>query len=262
MLLAEGLEGREELSGTVWERFKGYGIIGLPFASGHLLALRRMTASSIGPPFTSVWHRNPSGHWTFFVDQEPGWSCPRFFGRSLDRVAVEEIDLNWEGPMELSIRIPEARFSWAARLGSDPRTRILSAAARAVPNPIWRKQWVASTLGGIAGRILGIGELALSGHTPNRQRYVSAPKGLWRVTAAAAMLDGQDLGPIAPLSKQGRLGDFWVPNGGVFALGEAHFESLDPEKHSQATTRWTRESWPLQKKAEIPGPDLEKVEGM
>ena len=31
------------------ERFTGYGVIGLPFASGHYLALRNMAATSIGP---------------------------------------------------------------------------------------------------------------------------------------------------------------------------------------------------------------------
>ena len=30
------------------ERFAGYGVMGLPFRSGHVLALRRSPASSIG----------------------------------------------------------------------------------------------------------------------------------------------------------------------------------------------------------------------
>jgi hypothetical protein len=36
------------------ERFFGYAVIGLPFDSGHVLALRRFPASSIGPAYTSV----------------------------------------------------------------------------------------------------------------------------------------------------------------------------------------------------------------
>jgi hypothetical protein len=36
------------------ERFSGYGVMGLPFRSGHILALRRFPASSIGPGYRSV----------------------------------------------------------------------------------------------------------------------------------------------------------------------------------------------------------------
>jgi hypothetical protein len=47
------------------ERFAGYGVMGLPFRSGHVLAMRRFPASSIGPACTSVWHRSPDGRWVF-----------------------------------------------------------------------------------------------------------------------------------------------------------------------------------------------------
>ena len=43
------------------ERFTGYGVIALPFASGHYLALRNMAATSIGPGYRNVWHRSPDG---------------------------------------------------------------------------------------------------------------------------------------------------------------------------------------------------------
>ena len=52
------------------ERFAGYGVMGLPFGSGHLLALRRFPASSIGPGYRSVWHCDPNGRWTFFQEIE------------------------------------------------------------------------------------------------------------------------------------------------------------------------------------------------
>jgi hypothetical protein len=34
-------------------------LMGLPLASGHILAMRRFPASSVGPGYTSVWHRGP-----------------------------------------------------------------------------------------------------------------------------------------------------------------------------------------------------------
>ena len=41
------------------ERFSGYGVMGLPFRSGHVLALRRFPVTSVGPGYTSVWWRDP-----------------------------------------------------------------------------------------------------------------------------------------------------------------------------------------------------------
>ena len=41
------------------ERFTGYGVMGMPFASGHYLALRDMVASSVGPAYRAIWHRDP-----------------------------------------------------------------------------------------------------------------------------------------------------------------------------------------------------------
>jgi hypothetical protein len=47
------------------ERFNGYGVMGVPFVSGDLLALRRFPNTSIGDGYTSVWHRRPDGRWLF-----------------------------------------------------------------------------------------------------------------------------------------------------------------------------------------------------
>jgi len=59
--VVEDLERRAELPAGSEERFFGYGVMGLPFRSGHVLGLRRFPASSIGPGYRSVWHRDPQG---------------------------------------------------------------------------------------------------------------------------------------------------------------------------------------------------------
>ena len=66
---AEEIEREPTLPAGSGERFSGYGVMGLPFRSGHILGLRRFSASSIGPGYRSVWHRAPSGRWTFYQDQ-------------------------------------------------------------------------------------------------------------------------------------------------------------------------------------------------
>ena len=57
---------------------RGYGVMGLPFSSGHILGLRRWTASSVGDRFTSIWHRDPIGHWTFYESVDSEWAVPLF----------------------------------------------------------------------------------------------------------------------------------------------------------------------------------------
>jgi hypothetical protein len=244
MALAENLEQRRDLPGGVGERFRGYGVVGLPFASGHTLAFRRMTSSSVGPPFTSIWHRGPEGRWTFYVDQDPEWSCPRFFGAAIDRVVTGAIELTWEGPLEVSLRVPDARFEWAVRLSADLRTRAITAVGLMLPGPVLSSEGVLSAMGEVGGQILGLGALALGGSTPNGQTYQASPRRVWRVAASAAVVDGVDLGPLGPLPNQVRLGDFWIPNRGIFAVGDGRFEVLDPSRHSRATTRRTRRYLP------------------
>jgi hypothetical protein len=77
------------------ERFFGYGVMGLPFASGHVLALRRFTASSIGPGYSAIWLRSPQGAWSMWIDTEPMKACPRYFGSELERVIEAPIALSW-----------------------------------------------------------------------------------------------------------------------------------------------------------------------
>ena len=66
------------------ERFVGYGVMAQPFASGHVLALRRFVATSVGPAYTAVWHRDPDGRWTFRITGEPLQCCNRYFGSAVD----------------------------------------------------------------------------------------------------------------------------------------------------------------------------------
>ena len=53
------------------ERFSGYGVMAVPFSTGHLLAMRHFHASSIGPGYTSIWHWSPEGRWTFYTSIDP-----------------------------------------------------------------------------------------------------------------------------------------------------------------------------------------------
>lgn len=225
---ARELERRRPLPGGREERFAGYGAVGVPFASGDVLAFRHFVASSIGPPYTSIWHRSPDDRWTVYANVEPARSCPRFFGAALDDVMVTGIRVRWTGPAQVSVSAPAARIEWGMRLGTTPATRLLSTAALLLPEPLWSSASLMDTLGGLAGRALGAGRLSLAGRTPNGKAFRLAPRQIWRVVASAAVVRGRELGSTTPLPGQARLADFWIPNTGLFAFGAAFFEPTDP----------------------------------
>lgn len=224
---ALALERRRPLPSGREERFTGYGAIGLTFGSGHVLAFRRSAASSIGPPFTSVWHRDPGGRWTHYVDIEPGRSFHRYFGAGIDRVEVEEISLTWPGPAELTITMPRVPFQWALRLRATPRTRAASWVGRLLPGRLWRDERVLAIVAAAAARALGVGRFRLHGHTPGGYRFRLHPRVIWEVRASAAVLRGADLGTLAALPGPARFGEFRIPSRGLFIVGESRFEVID-----------------------------------
>ena len=79
--LVEKLEATPTLPPGPDERFNGYAGMGVPFKSGHILAMRRFSFTSIGPGYTSVWHRNPAGEWFFYTTAPARQSLPALLWR-------------------------------------------------------------------------------------------------------------------------------------------------------------------------------------
>jgi|SRR5215210_1964490 len=235
--IVDRLEQSAELPGGDEERFAGYGAIGVPFASGDLLAMRRLPASSLGDGYTSVWHRDPQWRWTFYVDISPELACPRYFGNAISKVVVGEIRLTWSSPRDLNISIKEApRLDWRLSMTPTPATRLLNAVGSVLPDALWRKEAVLKTIEQAASRVLRTGRLRLSGRVPNHQRFIANPMVMWEVRSSTARIENQDLGAIHPLPEQARLGDFWIPQRAIFATVRAFFEPLDPTQHALTTS--------------------------
>jgi hypothetical protein len=206
------------------ERFAGWGVMALPFTSGHVLAFRRWSASSIGPGYSSVWHRDPAGRWQMWQTVQPSQACPRYFSAAIDRShLVDDIDTEWADPAHLTIRVPGS-VEWTLDARSTAATRLLNAAMSILPTAAWRAPMILRAMAPVAGALLRVGQVALVGRTPNGQRFRTGPNRLWVVRHATATVDGHDLGPIGPLPKQARLGDFWIPQRGIVAMGRAWFD--------------------------------------
>jgi hypothetical protein len=218
------LEEAPRLPAGTQERFSGYGVLGVGFASGHILGLRRMAASSLGPAFTSVWHRDPGGVWTFYVDAEPERTCGRYFGLVGRVVCADRIIISWQSPNSLSVRVPDARLGWAVHLASSRGARTLGRLRRWVPRGVQERAAIRRSLAAVARHLLGLEGLTLSGVAPSGHRFRMEAHDYWVVDASSARYHGQHLGPPITLRTPARLGGFTIPVWGVFTTGDAFFD--------------------------------------
>lgn len=216
------------------ERFTGYGVMGLPYAGGHYLVFRDILASSLGTAYRAIWHRDAQGRWTIFTTADPAVSCPRYFGEGAAVEQVRAIDLTWADDWTVEITMG-TRVSFRLRLGSTPATKAMTAMSGAMPQSAWRSNAVLGSMGPMAGAVLGSGRIGLRGRTPNGQGFKMAPLRVWRVIDGAAEVDGADLGIAGPLMEQARLGDFWLPQRGLFFAGQARF-SIGPTRSTSSTS--------------------------
>jgi hypothetical protein len=204
--------------------------MGLPFRSGHVLGLRRWTASSIGEGFTSVWHRDPQGRWTFYESHHCAVACSRYFGSDVQRNQLCSIKLEWLSPRRLHICVGDSVVDWTIDMGSTVVTRTMSAVGSALPLAAWRSAPVLGAMAKVAGWALGAGKVQLSGLTSNGQHFDANPRRVWYVTDSQAIVEGENLGPIGPLHDQAHMADFYFPQRGIFAIGRVFLTPVTPSR--------------------------------
>jgi hypothetical protein len=219
------------------ERFGGYGVIGLPFSSGHILALRRFPASSLGYGYASVWHRSPEGKWTFWSDVAPEAACWRFFGEAVEHAERSAICIRWSGPRSMRVTVGDGEVDWELTMRATPVTVLVNAVTGMLPERLWQDTPVLGLIGEVAGSALGLGRVNLTGHSPNGQAFVVNPLRIWMVATSSAVVRGTPIGTPGPLPVQAMLGDFAIPQRGVFALDRSSFEPFDPRRHRAAVAR-------------------------
>jgi hypothetical protein len=220
--LVAALEAHPAVPDGDGERFAGYGVMGVTFPSRDVLALRRFPASSVGPGYTSVWHRDRDGQWTFFQDVAAERGCARYFHNGIDMIAVAPIRIVWPRADTFSVMVDNGRrVEWEVRLGTSAVTRALTAAAARVPSRLWRVHAVVVVLSVFASVALRAGRVRLAGRTPTGHTFLAKPSGLWPVVASRAVIGGRDTGEAVVAREQHRLGGVWLPRRGLFAVAEA-----------------------------------------
>jgi hypothetical protein len=84
-----------------------------------------MVASSIGPAYRSIWHRDPQGRWTIHTTGAPELSCPRYMDSMATTAEVPDIDLSWRDDHALDITIGD-ELSWRIELRATLATRLMT----------------------------------------------------------------------------------------------------------------------------------------
>ena len=226
------LEERADLNWRRHSGFAGYGVMGLPFASGHALGFRRFPASSLGPGYTSVWHRDPEGRWSLFQDRLPDGDCGvKNFGSAVVDAPVRDIRISWSGPRECTVAVAgESPIQWDVALDAVPETQFMNSKGGMVPGALWRQPDYLRVMGGVSSVALGAGYLGLEGADGGRgEKFVANPRLIWYVSTAAASIGGNSLGSSGPLPSdcasgpphQAKFGGFWIPQRGIFVIGSA-----------------------------------------
>lgn len=197
------------------DRVGGYGVMGQPFVGGDYLALRHFTASSFGPGYRAVWHRDPEGRWTVYADAAPEVSCARFLGPALTAARTAPVGIEWTGPLSATVTV-DGVLTWRFELASDAATVMMSAVGSRLPGRACHAAWLLGPMGFVAGTVLSAGKVRLCGTMPGGQRFGALPRRVWRVVHANAQVGGIDLGTPGPLERQDRLGGFLLPQRGIF----------------------------------------------
>jgi hypothetical protein len=222
------------------EYVRGWGVFGLPFESGHVLALRVFPQGSFGP-YRTVWHRDPSGRWSIHADApHVELACPRYYGSACDVVGPARIQLDWTGPRTLHVTMDDPALEWTVTAARSPLMGLLNPLNAAMPLATWRPRVLVQARQRLA-QALGMGRLQMSGVMPSGHSGTLMPQRMYLVNESAAVLDGTDLGGPTRLRENPTIGGVPLPARGVLAIGQAMWPISDPDEYDDARSR-ARES--------------------
>jgi len=222
----------ERLADAPWpnhEYFRGWGVFGLPFHSGHVLALRVVPENSFAP-YRTVWHRDPEGRWSIFADATRlDIACPRYYGPACHYAGHARIGVEWTSATTLRITVDQPSLDWTLSVRASPTLAIINAVSAVLPLASWRPGPLVRARERIA-HALGMGDLTLFGTFPSGHVGTLMPKRMYYVDRSQATLDGLDLGRPTRVDTNPMIGDVPLPARGVLVIGQAMLKIRDPEE--------------------------------
>lgn len=237
MNLARELTGIDEgLIHSPWkghETVRGFAVMSLPFAAGHVLAARFIPQSDFGP-YSTLWLCQPNGRWSLYVDGPMlEIACPRYWGDAAVESSFTSIELDWTGPNSARMTVDEPALQWTFNMVQEPLITMVNAINTALPLASWRSRALVAAREWVAQHVVDVGPVDLSGPLPGGMFGILMPKRIYRIHESTAKLDGVDLGDPVRLEEPPRFGEFRLPSCPLFAVGEAHVEVPDQEEYEQ-----------------------------
>ena len=218
------------------EYVNGWGVFGLPFDSGHLLALRVFPDNDFGP-YRTLWHRTPGGEWSIYVDgARLDTACPRYYAAACERTGFAHLTLDWTGPASLRVTMDSPALEWTLTASATPLLRLLNPVNAALPLASWRSPTLLRAREAMA-RGLGMGRLKMSGVMPSGHTGTLMPKEMYFIDDSHATFDGVDLGHPVRLKENPTIGDVPLPARGILAVGGAVWEILDPAEYERTVSQ-------------------------
>lgn len=209
-----------------YEYVKGWGVFGLPFDSGHVLALRVFPENDFSP-YRTLWHRDPSGAWSIYVDgPRLDTACPRYYGAACTYTGYADIGLTWTAPASLQITMAAPSLDWTLTASSSRLLDMLNRISSALPLATWRPRSLVRARERLA-EALGMGQLEMSGLMPSGHFGTLMPEQMYFVDDSHATLDGVDLGRPVHLQRNPSIGGVPLPARGVLAIGQGVWKILD-----------------------------------
>jgi hypothetical protein len=215
------------------EYVRGWGVFGLPFDSGHVLALRVFPQGSFGP-YRTLWHRDPQARWSIHADAgHLEHACPRYYGPACEYVGPATIGLEWTGSSTLHVTLEDPALDWTVAVARSPLLGLLNPLGAAMPLSTWRPPALVRARERLA-RSLGMGRLQMSGVMPSGHSGLLMPQRMYLVNESRAFLEGVDLGSPTRLMENPVIGDVPLPARGVLAIGQAMWPIRDRDEFERA----------------------------
>jgi hypothetical protein len=214
------------------EYVRGWGVFGLPFDSGHVLALRVFPENDFGS-YRTLWHRDPAGRWSIYVDgARLDTACPRYYGAACETTGFANIDVTWTGPASLRILVDTPSLEWTLSASETASLRFLNALGARLPIWTWRPRALLRARERLARR-LGAGDMQFSGVMPSGHVGTLMPQRMYFIDESTATLDGMDLGRPTHCDANPAIGGVPLPARGILAIGQAMWRILDPAEYER-----------------------------
>ena len=211
------------------EYVRGWGVFGLPFESGDVLALRVFPENDFGP-YRTLWHRDAARDWAIYVDgPRLETACPRYYGPACRLTAFSRIDVEWTGPASLHVTMPDPALDWTLTARSTPLLSVLNAVSPAMPLSTWRFDSLVRARE-LAAQVLGLGRLQMRGTMPSGHVGLLMPQRMYFIDEAQATLDGRVFGRPTRLDRNPTIGEVALPARGTLAIGQAMWEIRDADE--------------------------------